>query len=112
MHLPQAPCPGTPGGPYLQDVVARVVTVVADPDLRAHVPAAEGTGAELQAADLQQHVGHGGEAVPLEAQLLEPVEPADGNTAQFRMGPATPGQARGWGQPSEGDVDLPAAAWE
>lgn len=43
----------TTQGPHLQDVVSRAVTVVTDANLRAHVPAAEGAGTELQAADLQ-----------------------------------------------------------
>lgn len=73
--LPSVCLCGDPRGPYLQDVVARAVTVVSDTDLCAHVPATEGTGAELQAADLQQHIGHGGEAVPLQAQVFEPVKP-------------------------------------
>lgn len=73
-------------GPHLQDVVPRVVTVVADADLRAHVPAAEGTGAELQAANLQEHVGHSREAVPLQPQVPEPFKPAENDTAHLTMG--------------------------
>lgn len=73
-------------GPHLQDVVSRVVTIVADANLRAHVPAAEGAGAELQAADLQQHAGHSGEAVPLQAQLLEPLKPVQSDMAQLTTG--------------------------
>lgn len=70
-------------GPYLQDIVAGVVTVVADTNLCAHVPATEGTGAELQAANLQEHVGHSREAVPLQPQVLEPLKPAGSNRAQL-----------------------------
>ena len=62
------------------------VTQVPRANLSAHVPAAEGTGAELQAADLQQHVGHSGEAVPLQAQILEPLKPAESDTAQLTTG--------------------------
>lgn len=76
---------GTIEGLHLQDVVSRVVTVVTDADLCAHVPAAEGTGAELQAPDLQQHVGHSGEAIPFEPQVLKPVEPAESNMALLSM---------------------------
>lgn len=89
-------------GPHLQDVVSRVVTVVTDADLRAHVPAAEGAGAELQAANLQQHVGHSGEAIPLQAQILEPLKPANSDTAQVTMGQETLRQTRGWGSRSPG----------
>ena len=73
-------------GPHLQDVVSRVVTIVADANLCAHVPAAEGTGGELQAANLQQHVGHSGEAIPLQAQILEPLKPVESDTAPLTMG--------------------------
>lgn len=41
---------------YLQHIVAGRVAEVPHADLRAHVPATEGTGSELQAADLQHHV--------------------------------------------------------
>lgn len=85
----------TKEGPHLQDVVPRVVTVVADADLRAHVPAAEGTGAELQAANLQQHVGHSGEAVPLQPQVLEPLKPVEKDTAQLATGRESRAD-RGW----------------
>lgn len=81
--LPDVPQWWRQGGPHLQDVVARVVTVVTDADLCAHVPAAEGTGAELQATDLQQHVGDRREAIPLEPQVLEPVKPADSKMVQL-----------------------------
>lgn len=88
-------------GPYLQDVVSRVVAIVADADLCAHVPAAEGAGGELQAANLQQHVGHCGEAVPLQAQVLEPLKPAE--TTQ-------PSSPRGGG-PSGSHVGGTASVW-
>lgn len=61
---------------YLQNVVARAVAEVPHADLRAHVPAAEGAAGELQATDLQQHVGDRREAVPLQVQVLEPLVPA------------------------------------
>lgn len=91
----------TKEGPHLQDVVPRVVTVVADANLRAHVPAAEGTGAELQAANLQKHVGHSGEAVPLQPQVLEPLKPAEKNTAQLTTGRESRAD-RGWDSRSPG----------
>lgn len=85
----------TKEGPHLQDVVPGVVTVVADADLCAHVPAAEGAGAELQAANLQEHVGHSREAVPLQPQVLEPFEPVENDTAQLTMGQECYGQTVG-----------------
>lgn len=85
----------TKEGPHLQDVVPRVVTVVADANLRAHVPATEGTGAELQAANLQKHVGHSREAVPLQPQVLEPFKPAEKDTAQLTTGQESQAD-RGW----------------
>lgn len=62
---------------YLQDVVAGCVTEVPHADLRAHVPTTEGTGCELQAADLQHHVGDSWEGVPLQIQLFEPLVPGE-----------------------------------
>lgn len=71
---------GSPGSrssrKHLQDVVAGVVAVVADADLRAHVPATEGAGGELQAPDLQEHVGNGWQPIPLQPQVLKPLKPA------------------------------------
>ena len=69
---------------HLQDVVSGAVAVVSDANLCAHVPAAEGTGAELQ-----EHVGHSGEAVPLQSKVLEPLEPVESNTAQLAVGCGT-----------------------
>lgn len=60
---------------YLQDVVAGCVAEVPHADLCAHVPATEGTGRELQAADLQHHVGDSWEGVPLQSQLFQPLVP-------------------------------------
>lgn len=80
------PVRATEERPHLEDVVARVIAVVADANLRAHVPAAEGTGTELQATDLQKHVGHCGEAIPLQPQVLEPLQPAEGSTARLSLG--------------------------
>lgn len=60
---------------YLQYVVSRAVAEVSDADLSAHVPAAEGTGGELQPTDLQQHVRHSRKTVPLQIQILKPVQP-------------------------------------
>ncbi len=60
---------------YLQNVVARAVAEVPHADFSAHVPATEGAACELQAADLQQHVGDRREAVPLQVQVLEPLIP-------------------------------------
>lgn len=77
---------------HLQDVVPRVVTVVTDADLCAHVPAAEGTSAEFQAPNLQQHVGHRGEAIPFEPQVLEPVKPAEGTVAPLSTQQVSPEQ--------------------
>lgn len=76
----------TKEGAHLQDVVPGVVTVVTDTNLRAHVPAAEGTGAELQATNLQKHVGHSGEAVPLQPQVLEPLKPVESKATRLTMG--------------------------
>lgn len=94
---PLSPCPPPHASPvrmawgrlHLQDVVSGAVAIVADANLCAHVPAAEGTGAELQAADLQEHVGHSGEAVPLQSKVLEPLEPVESNTAQLAVGCGT-----------------------
>lgn len=50
------------------------VTQVPRADLRAHVPAAEGGRRELQTPDFQQHVGHGREGIPAQAQGCEPLQ--------------------------------------
>lgn len=62
-------------GCYLQYVIAGRVTEVPHADLRAHVPATEGTGGELQAADLQHHVWDSWEGVPFQSQLFKPLIP-------------------------------------
>lgn len=62
---------------YLQNVVARGVAEVPHANLRAHVPATEGAARELQAADLQQHVGDCWETVPLQVEILEPFIPVE-----------------------------------
>lgn len=82
-------------GLHLQDVVSGAVAVVADANLCAHVPAAEGTRAELQAADLQEHVGHSREAVPLQSQVLEPLKPVESSIAQLAVGREPQGNTRG-----------------
>lgn len=63
------------GPQYLQDVVSLDVAEVPDSNLRAHVPPVEGAPWELEAAHLEQHVGHGWQGVPLELQLPEPFVP-------------------------------------
>jgi len=78
-HTPTAPqecLASSRRGNYLQYVVARVVTVVPDPDLCAHVPATEGAGGKLQAANLEEHVGDCWQTIPLQAQVLKPFKPA------------------------------------
>ena len=53
------------------------VTQVPCANLRAHVPAAEGGRRELQTPDFQQHVGHGREGIPAQAQGCEPLQSGD-----------------------------------
>lgn len=60
---------------YLQNVVAWAVAEVPHANLCAHVPATEGAASELQASNLQQHVGDRRKAVPLQVQVLEPLVP-------------------------------------
>lgn len=62
---------------YLQNVVAWGVAEVPHANLCAHVPATEGAASELQAANLQQHVGDRWEAIPLQVQVLEPLIPGE-----------------------------------
>lgn len=74
--LPSNSMPTRSSGNHLQDVVAGVVAVVTHADLRAHVPATKGACRELQAPNLQEHVGNGWQPVPLQAQVLKPFKPA------------------------------------
>lgn len=72
--------------PYLQNVVAWGVAEVPHANLCAHVPPTEGAASELQAANLQQHVGDRWEAVPFQVQVLEPLIPGEKKQAGMAAG--------------------------
>lgn len=101
MGSPLRPLPAR--GPHLQDVVSVGVTEVPCADLGAHVPAAERGRGKLQPPDFQQHVAHGREGVPAQAQGRKPLQPGGvgvwgsgrlGSLACLASRPPSP-----WGRP-------------